>query len=187
MQLDVPYLGLSSCISRDDDTTFCSLANRTSSEDLMFCPNKIELNEFLQVAEKSWTPRDRNEDLDELHKYRYDSICRFLAPSDDDNVYDRLVEGSKSEYAAYGPKRIIFRLSKNTTINNKTDDDKFDLEKVFPKTFSILNKNNETFHWFQYKNNILRVLVGRGVGQYHRDFESRQILRTWKRKIQLIP
>ena len=28
----------------------------------------------------------------------------------------------------------------------------------------------------------MRVLVGRGVGQCHRDFESRQILKTWKRK-----
>ncbi|OEU06470.1 hypothetical protein FRACYDRAFT_254487 [Fragilariopsis cylindrus CCMP1102] len=51
-------------LSRDDDTTSSSLANGTFMQDLMFCPNKIKLNEFLQVAEKSWTPRDRNEDPD---------------------------------------------------------------------------------------------------------------------------
>ena len=48
--------------------------------------------------------------------------------------------------------------------------------------YSMLNKNNETFRWFQYSNDILRVLVGRGVGQCHRDFESQKFLRTWKRK-----
>ena len=64
----------------------------------MFCPNKnrTSMNFSRQVAEKSWTPRDRNEDPDELHMCRYDSICRFLAPSDDDNGYDRLVQGSQS-------------------------------------------------------------------------------------------
>ena len=58
----------------------------------------------------------------------------------------------------------------------------FDFEKVFPIMYSMLNKNNETFRWFQYSNDILRVLVGRGVGQCHRDFESRNFLKTRKRK-----
>jgi hypothetical protein len=105
----------------------------------MFCPNKnrTSMNFSRQVAEKSWTPRDRNEDPD-----------------------------------------ISFIEKKNPLITRP-----FDFEKVFPIMYSMLNKNNETFRWFQYSNDILRVLVGRGVGQCHRDFESRFFFENMKTKI----
>jgi len=187
-------LGLSSCITSEDDTTFCSMENRTSSGDVMYCPAKIELNEFLQVVEHSWTPRDPTKDPDKLHQCRYDMVCRFIVPSDNDDVYNRVVEQSNCEYAMWGPKVLIYRLPKkdagdtivveendDTKKNNESDTTTFDFKVVFPKTYFMLSKANKTFRWFQYNNNILRVLVGRGVGEDHRSFESRQILRTWTR------
>lgn len=191
-------LGLSARVTRDDDTTFCSIENRSSSSDLTFCPEKIELNEFLQVAEKAWTPRDSKDDPDKLHQLRHDMVCRFLVSSDNDDAYKRLVEQSISEFAIFGPKMLIYRLPKATEDdvdaiimgdskddrNNNNESVTFDFNKIFPKTYSMLNKDNKNFRWFQYNNNLLRVLVGRGVGEDHRSFVSGQILRTWKRKFE---
>lgn len=169
-------LGLSARICRGNDTIFGYMEGRSCSDDLLFCPAPLELNEFLQVGEKSWTPRDPQEDPDKLHTYRHSNVCRLLVPSDNDEVYEKFVKQTKSESCADGHKALIYRLA---TESKKSE---FCFQKVFPKTYAMLHNNK--FRWFQYKKNILRVGVGRGAGHSHRDFKSRQILRTWKNEFE---
>ena len=48
------------------------------SSDIMVCPSVMDPQEFLNVAEESWTPRDPNNDPDRLENYRYEFILRHL-------------------------------------------------------------------------------------------------------------
>jgi hypothetical protein len=181
--------GKYACIKFEKDTPFCAIENKDMSNDLLICPSVMEPNEFLQVAEKAWTPRDRNDDQDKLEMYRYDSISRFLIRSDDDEGYKNLKEMILND-SGFGSKKVIFRLSKskesltnaNANSTNHSSKPAFDFEKVFPNTYAMLTNN--MFRWFQYRKGVLRVIAGRAVGHHHRDFQSEQILRTWKHKFE---
>lgn len=164
-------LGLSSCVSSEEDITFCSMQDRTASSDLLFCPGVFDPDELLQAAEKAWEPCDREEDPHNLKQYRYDYICRWMTPADDDQAYERVSEYTKGA-SVYGPKILLFRLPKDRKVSP------FSFQSAFPKTYEMLRCGK--FRWFQYKKDVLRVLVGRGMGHDHRQFESSQILATWK-------
>ena len=164
-------IGLSSRICSEDDTTFCSMINRTSSSDLLFFPGRFEINELLQTGEKAWEPVDPKEDKNDLDRFRYDSIARWGIPPGDDKSYDRISK-MRDEMGPWGPKMLLFQLAK------EREESEFKMEQVFPKTYEMLQCGK--FRWFQYKKGVLRVIVGRGVGHNHRSFESDQVLGSLK-------
>jgi hypothetical protein len=51
-------VGLSSRVRSDQDTTFCSMENRTCSADLLFCPAILDPNELLEAVESAWQSCD---------------------------------------------------------------------------------------------------------------------------------
>ena len=163
--------GLSSKIRSEEDTVFVSMEDRTSSSDVLFCPSKIEPTELLQVVDKAWKPRDRNADTDGLGSTRFDFISRWVVAADNDVAYER-ISGMIEDETPYGPKTLLFRLAKNRKQSA------FQFEKVFPKTYAQLQCDK--FRWIQYKKGVLRVVVGRGVGKDSRQFEGKQVLRTWR-------
>ncbi len=170
-------LGKYACIRSEGDTPFSFISGRTDS-DVMFCPVVLEPNEFLQVSELAWTPRDPKDDKDNLDGYRFEGMIRFLAPSDNDEVYDTLNKTRQEEMAEggffYGPYQLIHRLPPSYSKKLKS----FDFQKIFPKTYAMLT--NGKFRWFLYKKGVLRIIAGRGIGPMNRDFGSEQILKTWK-------
>ena len=151
--------------------TFCTMENSTQSQDLLYAPAMFDLNELLEVVERAWLPREKKSDPDKLDRYRYDSIMRWTVPAYDDNTYEEVKKIHK-ESEPWGPKRILFRLRKRRNLSG------FDFKKVFPKTYAILRSGK--YRWFQYKKGILRVIVGPGKGHDNRNFESSQVLKTWK-------
>jgi len=90
--------GKNACLRHETDTPFSFIAVRTSESDVMNCPVVLEPNEFLQVAELAWTPRVSNR----LDHYIFDGILRFLAPSEDDEVYNKLHEMKRND-DGFGP------------------------------------------------------------------------------------
>ena len=163
--------GLSAKISSEEDTVYVSMEDRTSSSDVLFCPSPIESNELLQVVDKAWEPRNRNDDTDGLRHIRYDYINRWVVAADNDVGYERISKMIKDD-AGFGSKMLLFRLAKDRKQSG------FQFEKVFPKTYAQLQSGK--FRWFQYKKGVLRVVVGRGIGQDSRQCETKQILRTWQ-------
>jgi len=164
-------MGLSGKIRSEQDIIFCSMEDRTQSRDLLFCPCLIEPTELLQVVDKAWEPRDRSADTDDLEQFRYDWINRWVVEADNDEVYENISEMHSSD-SGFGSKKLLFRLPKDRKRSG------FDFEKAFPKTYAMLLCGK--FRWFQYKKDVLRVIVGRGVGLDSRQCEGQQILRTWK-------
>jgi hypothetical protein len=59
-----------------------------------------------------------------------------------------------------------------------SDQSVFDFCKAFPLTTGQVT--NGKFRWIQYKTGILRILVGRATGRFHRDFDDHQVLKEWK-------
>ena len=59
-------LGLLSKITTEVDTVFCTMEDRNSSQDLLFCPGVLDLNELIEVVNNAWEPRDRSNDPDGL-------------------------------------------------------------------------------------------------------------------------
>ena len=179
-------LGLSARIQSQKDTVFASM--ETAHQDVMFAGMPFDnLNEFLIVAEQAWTPRPSKNDPEakELQKYRYSAISRHLFPKhpDADEHYDYLERQSESEWAAYGPKNLRYRLTDENDddckqANKKNAATKFDFATAFPKTAAHFTSGK--FRWLHYKAEILRVVVGRGIGSDHRDFLDGQVLRMWK-------
>ena len=147
------------------------MENSTQSQDLLYAPAMFDLNELLEVVERAWLPREKKSDPDKLDRYRYDSIMRWTVPAYDDNTYEEVKKIHK-ESEPWGPKRILFRLRKRRKLSG------FDFKKVFPKTYAMLRSGK--YRWFQYKKGILRVIVGPGKGHDNRNFESSQVLKTWK-------
>jgi hypothetical protein len=171
-------MGKFACISHENDTPFCFIENNSFGSDLFNCPTVMDVNELLQVAEVAWSPRNfRKDDPDHLDRYRYSSILRFVCSADNTEGHDKLKDMiAKEEECGYGPKMLLFQLEKARKKHP------FDFEKVFPKTYAMLS--NGKFRWFVYKKDILRVIVGRGMGHSHRDYERRQVLKTWKYKFE---
>ena len=180
-------LGLSERITTDDDTEFCFMENATCSKDLFFCSPPFEdMNEFFAVAEQAWSPRYQDNDPDCLDFYNYNDIFRHVFPADPkwDKAYHVLLKHQQEEnYAQENSfKFLVFRKPPKDDETSSIDDGdsgRFDFAKVFPKTNAQLTSGK--FRWFMYKNNILRVLVGRTRGNVEREFEAEQILRTWRR------
>lgn len=166
-------LGLLSKTTSEVDTVFCTMEDRNSTQDLLFCPGVLDLNELLEVVNMAWTPRDRNNDPDGLEQIRYDWISRWIVGANDDAEYRRIKESMEDD-SGWGAKRLLFRLEKD----GKKKSSSFDFEKVFPKTFAMMK--NGKFRWIRYKKGVLRVIVGRGKGEGSRECEAKQVLRTWK-------
>ena len=165
-------LGLLSKITTEVDTVFCTMEDRNSTQDLLFCPGVLDLNELMEVVNKAWEPRDRRNDPDGLEQYRYDWISRWIVGANDDAEYKRVKE-SIDDDSGFGAKRLLFRLDKDGKSTSS-----FEFEKKFPKTFSMMKSGK--FRWFRYKRGCLRVIVGRGKGGGSRECEPKQVLRTWK-------
>eukprot|EP00804_Cyclotella_cryptica_P015684 CCRYP_018927-RB/>CCRYP_018927-RB protein AED:0.44 eAED:0.44 QI:0/0/0/1/0/0/3/0/181 len=89
--------------------------------------------------------------------YRYDWIRRWIVPA-----------GNDEEYAHQNNSR--------RSLHRKVSG--FDFQKVFPKTYAMLCSGKK--RWFQYKKDVLRVIIGQGKGSHKRHFESKQVLKTWK-------
>ncbi|CAB9509386.1 expressed unknown protein [Seminavis robusta] len=173
-------LGLSAKIRSEKDVIFANMEDATCSNDLMFAPMHFrDMNEFMVVAEQSWTPRDPDNDPDNLKRYRYNGVSRYLLPktSDADEAEEALKppEDDDNEWAAHASKRLLYRLSNGEKQEDKTS--KFDFVEAFPKTAAQFASGK--FRWIQYKKGILRVLVGRGTGEFFRDYISGQVLRKW--------
>jgi hypothetical protein len=151
--------------------TFCAMENTTLTQDLFYAPTVLDLNELFEVGEKAWMPRDLDSDPDKLDRYRYDAISRWVVSADDDEEYEKARKYHK-EIGKWGPKYILFRLSKDRKPSG------FDFEKVFPKTCAMLRSGK--YRWVQYKKGVLRVIVGSGKGHDKRGFERSQILKAWK-------
>jgi hypothetical protein len=151
------------------------METRTSSSDLLFCPCILNPNELLEAVDTAWQPRDRDQDPDRLNMYQFDWISRFLVKSDDDEEFKRASDFI-NESSPYGPKRILCRLPKDRKKSG------FEFESVFPKTYAMLTSGK--FRWFAYRKGILRVIVGRGVGNDNRQFEAKQVLKTWKHEFE---
>ena len=174
-------LGLSSRIRRKEDTTFCSMECSNGTSDLLFAPEPFtDINEFLKVAERAWTPRDPNTDPDRIWEYRYDWLSRFVFPAgpNGDVPYQWFLKQSQSEEMQYCSKMLLFRLTPSEASTKHS----FDFAKVFPKTHANLTSGK--FRWFKYNKGVLRVLVGRGVGHDGRGLSPGQVLRKWERKFQ---
>ncbi|KAL9180015.1 hypothetical protein ACHAXT_007985 [Thalassiosira profunda] len=168
-------MGLSSKIRSERDTTFCSMEDRNCSSDVLFCPGVLDPNELLQAVDKAWEPRERDDDPDRLEDYRYDWIRRFITGADDDEGA-KIVQELIANDNGFGAKLVPIRLKKD---REKSD---FDFEAVFPKTAGQIMSGR--FRWFQYKKGVLRVVVGRGMGQDNRQCPSDQILRTWNHEFE---
>ena len=65
-------LGKYACGRSEKDTPFSYIQGRTMDEDVLFCPVVMHPNEFLQVANEAWTPRDPDNDPDKLDQYHID-------------------------------------------------------------------------------------------------------------------
>jgi len=150
---------------------FCTMESRTQTQDLLYAPCVLDPNELLQVVDKAWEPRNRNTDPDHLDRFRYDCISRWIVPSDDDEIYDS-VKKVHENASEYGPFNLLFRLTNDRAIPD------FDFQKLFPKTYAMLRSGK--FRWIQYRKGVLRVIMGPGKGHDKRQFESKQILKTWK-------
>ncbi|KAL7496173.1 hypothetical protein ACHAWT_004441 [Skeletonema menzelii] len=165
-------LGLLSKITTEVDTVFCTMEDRNSTQDLLFCPGVLDLNELMEVVNKAWEPRDRKNDPDGLEQFRYDWISRWVVGANDDAEYKRIKESIEDD-TGFGAKRLLFRLDKDGKSTSS-----FEFEKLFPKTFAMMKSGK--FRWFRYKKGVLRVIVGRGKGEGSRECEPKQVLRTWK-------
>jgi len=166
-------LGLLSKITSEDDTVFCTMEDRNSSQDLLFCPGVLDLNELLEVVNNAWEPRNRSNDPDHLDRFCYDWISRWIVGANDDAGYLRMKEIIDND-PGFGSKKLLFRSNENHDSKKSS----FDFEKVFPKTFAMMS--NGKFRWIRYKRGILRVIVGRGKGEGSRECEEKQVIRTWK-------
>mmetsp|Transcript_17076 Transcript_17076/g.28011 ORF Transcript_17076/g.28011 Transcript_17076/m.28011 type:complete len:162 (-) Transcript_17076:740-1225(-) len=150
-------LGLLSKITTEVDTVFCTMEDRNSTQDLLFCPGVLDLNELMEVVNKAWEPRDRKNDPDGLEQFRYDWISRWVVGANDDAEYKRIKESIEDD-TGFGAKRLLFRLDKDGKSTSS-----FEFEKLFPKTFAMMKSGK--FRWFRYKKGVLRVIVGRGKGK----------------------
>mmetsp|Transcript_14353 Transcript_14353/g.26944 ORF Transcript_14353/g.26944 Transcript_14353/m.26944 type:complete len:718 (-) Transcript_14353:1861-4014(-) len=171
-------MGKFACIRHEKDTPFCFIENNCLDSDLLNCPTVMDINELLQVAEHAWSPKNyHKDDPDHLDYYRYSCIMRFICAANNTEGYEKIKEMiAKENSMGCGAKMLVFQLDKTRKKHP------FDFEKVFPKTHAMLS--NGKFRWFLYKKDILRVLVGRGAGYSHRDYERRQVLKTWKYKFE---
>jgi len=170
----VASMGLCSKVTGELDTTFAFVENAHGSADMMYCgPVFADLNEFLATADESWTPRDPEHDPDELHRRRYDGVCRHIFPTDDtyQERYDQLRSlEDDPEYAMFCAKNFLHR--------GATATKDFAFVKSFPKTAAQLTSGK--FRWFQYRRGVLRVLVGRNSEHRIRSYDDCQILGEWE-------
>jgi hypothetical protein len=163
-------LGKYACITTEKDVQFCAIEGR-SGNDMMHCVAMEDVNEFLDTAEQAWMPRDENNDPDNLSRYRYECIMRHLVEANNDELYasyQKMID----EDEGFGPKHLLVKGNKDRKPSG------FDFEKVFPLTYKMLT--GDYFRWFELKKDVLRVIVGRGIGPHHRDYHKKQILKTWK-------
>jgi len=168
-------MGKVSCITTEKETHCFTIEGRSMNVDMMYCPHQMEPNELLSLSEEAWTPRHEDKDTDQLKNFRYESICRYLIPKDDDELYESMEKCIKNDNG-FGPKMLLFRAAKD---GKKSA---FDFQKVFPITYGMFTNNK--FRWFQYKKDILRIIVGRGSGPNFRNYQSNQVLKIWKHKFE---
>mmetsp|Transcript_6806 Transcript_6806/g.11453 ORF Transcript_6806/g.11453 Transcript_6806/m.11453 type:complete len:91 (+) Transcript_6806:956-1228(+) len=88
------------------------MEDRNSSQDLLFCPGVLDLNELIEVVNNAWEPHDRSNDPDGLDQFRYDWISRWIVGANDDAEYVRIKE-SIDDDTGFGAKRLLFRLDKD--------------------------------------------------------------------------
>ena len=169
-------LGLSSRIRSEQDTVFSTIENSTGTQDVFFAGEPFtDLDEFLLVAERAWSPRDRTNDPDRVENFRYECISRFVFPAgpEGDVPYDRCTMD-----LGEGNGFLFSRL----TNEEKSDKPSFRFAEVFPKTHSNLTSGK--FRWIKYSKGVLRILVGRGKDRDGRGFARHQVLRKWDRKFE---
>lgn len=162
-------LGLSSRISREDDSVFCTMQSAQSGNDVFFSPLPFaDLDEFFTVSDESWNTKS-------LEGIRDGWICRNVLPPTPEGLKAHAAikkADSENPMEMFGPKNLL--LCKEH-IKKKA----FRFSSTFPRTAEQLTKGK--FRWIKYQKGVLRVIVGRGCGEGHRQAKQSQVLRTWKR------
>jgi hypothetical protein len=84
-------MGLATKISSEQDTTFCALEDSSNSNDLLFCPDVMDLTALFAACEEAWTPKacHPRDDPDALYQYEYGWICRFVLSKDNHEGIER--------------------------------------------------------------------------------------------------
>lgn len=168
-------LGLSSRVTRDDDSTFSSMESASSGNDILFCPLPFsDMDVFLTLVEEGFA-----NDYTEGGNIRSSYISRWPLPPTPkgketaDALQEADDEVAGSFWAQCGPKRVyLYRDSV------RANTDGFTFAKVFPKTHAQLTSGR--FRWIKYQKGVLKVNVGRGTGDDNRSAKKSQTLRQWK-------
>lgn len=161
-------------------TMTCSMVNSDMTNDIFFAPAIFtDIDEFLQVSERAWTPvSDPENDPNHTLAYPFKAISRYVFPhgSDGDESYKFLRSQKMDPWLNI--KRLFFRLTKEEVDKEHP----FEFAKVFPKTHAHLTSG--LFRWINYEKGVLRVIVGRGLGDACRNYSRHQVLRKWVRKFE---
>ena len=168
-------LGLSSRVTREDDSTFSSMESGSSGNDILFCPLPFtDIDVFLTLVEEGFS-----NDFTEGGMLRSSFIARWALPptpkgketAETLRAADAEVAGSF--WAQCGPKRVYLYHD-----NVEPNTEGFSFAKAFPKTHAQLTSGR--FRWIKYQRGVLKVVVGRGAGDDNRSAKKSQTLRQWK-------
>ena len=157
-------MGLSSVLTREDDSTFAKIANNQFFANMTF----QSLNEFLSISEKAYNPNTNSPawfmkcvypaNLSANEEENYNKYARKIKTRGPEVIFHRYSEREK-KMAIASLKRL-----------------QFDFAKLFPRTSSQLTSGR--FRWFSYKGGTLRVCVGRADASG--DCPVEHILREWQ-------
>ena len=168
-------LGLSSRVTREDDSTFSSMESGSSGNDILFCPLPFtDIDVFLTLVEEGFS-----NDFTEGGMLRSSFISRWpLPPTPKGKETAETLRAADAEvagsfWAQCGPKRVYLYHD-----NVEPNTEGFSFAKAFPKTHAQLTSGR--FRWIKYQRGVLKVVVGRGAGDDNRSAKKSQTLRQWK-------
>ena len=166
-------MGLSSMLTREDDSTYAKIG--TSANDEFFTNLPFQsLNEFLSISEKAYSTKAAW-----LSQFREGWVMRCVHPSDmtanEEAAYLKNVKACDAD--DWGPKVVFYRYSKQEKKSAiaKLKRLQFDFAALFPRTTAQLTSGR--FRWFSYQGGTLRVCVGRADASGNCPVEH--ILREW--------
>jgi len=169
-------LGLSSRITRQDDTVFSSMESSSNrGNDVFFCATPFDdMNKFLTLGEEAWSSSKGAE-------ISLSCTSRHIFPPNNREAYNKFQEVHESHpMKDFGP-HIIALYKEKIEIKNQ-----FDFSRTFPKTTQQLTSGK--FRWIRYSNfkkgSVLKIIVGRGFGSNNRMMKKSQILRKWNKRFE---
>jgi hypothetical protein len=160
-------LGLSSRISRQDDSVYCCI--RDTMDDKCFCPHPFDnMDDFFVLSELGWTNGKGG--------------CLWVLPPNE--AGKECYKNLKRDEEDRGEEAIFLFQPQNMVYKDKADkkSEVFNFHQVFPKTAEQLTSGR--FRYFRYdpKLGVLKVIVGRSVDTENHNAPPDQILRTWNKK-----